>query len=157
MKIYSLFRRPIMLLEVLIAFALIVMCALPLIYPHVFILRSEKKFVSTVELDHFVNLFFVNMLQRLYQNEVPWQEIEGGKPQPIDDAALQSIGYGENLPFQGTYRFQELRKKISEDGEHSAYIFKLILDFAPKKGAFLEKQSDSYKYEYHVVVERKVK
>lgn len=157
MNLFLLRRRPIMLLEVLIAFALIVLCALPLIYPHVFILRSEKKFVSTVELDHFVNLLFVNMMQKLYQNEIPWSVIEEGKPQPIEESMMQTIGSGEDLPFDGSYRFKVARKKVSKDENHAAYVFDLIFTFIPKKGAFPEKVTDKYVYEYKVVVERKIK
>jgi hypothetical protein len=157
MKLSILQRRPVLLLEVLIAFALIALCALPLIYPHVFMLRSEKKYVAAVELDHYVNLLFVNTLQRLYQNEVPWSEIEGGKPVPIGEVAVQSVGYGENLPFEGTYQFEQKDKKISQDGTHAAYVFNLIYRFKSKKGAFLEKGVEEYKYEYLVPVERKIK
>lgn len=146
-----------MLLEVLIAFALIVLCALPLIYPHVFILRSEKKFVSSVELDHYVNLLFVDTLEKLYLNEISWAVIEGGKPQIIEDIGNHLMSDGNPLPFDGTYQFVEERKKVSKEGEHSAHIFKLTYSFVPKKGVFLEKAPEKYTYVYRIVIERGAK
>jgi len=150
-------RRYIMLLEVLIAFALVAFCAIPLIYPHVFILRAEKQFVATVELDHLVNLLFVDTLQKLYQNEIPWSVIESKKPQPIDDTALKPLGYENNLPFTGTYRFIKRKSKISTEKDHSVYWFALTFTFIPKKGAFVKNTQDELSYTYEVIVERKEK
>lgn len=149
--------RHIMLLEVLIAFVLIVFCALPLIYPHVFILKSEKEFVSTVELDHVVNLLYVEILQKMYQNEVPWSSIEGRKAMSIDVGLLKTIGYENKFPFVGTYRFKEIKHKTSTDKDHAVYLLKLIFTFTPKKGdnANATDNSTNYQYEYEVVIERK--
>lgn len=154
-------RRPIVLLEVLIAFALVAICALPLIYPHVFILRSEKKFIATVELDHLVNLLFAELLQKLYQNEIAWPDLENGKDLPIDSHLLESIGYRESLPFVGTYKFITIRQKPRKAADKTVYLFRLELTFIPKPGLFLEKKlkGDDTKiiYNYQIAVERNLK
>lgn len=149
-------RRPVVLLEVLIAFALIALCILPLIYPHVFILRSEKKFISTVELDHVVNLLFADRLQKLYQNEISWQEIESGNPIPITPSMIEAAGYSGDLPFTGTYQFVKIRQKPKDPKDRSAYLFSLEFTFTAKPGQFLEKKGDDSKivYKYQVPVER---
>lgn len=92
MNLFCLRRRPILLLEVLICFALIALCALPLIYPHVFMLRSEKQYVNAIELDHFVNILFIDTLQKMYQNEISWAQIEGGKRIPIGEVNMPAGG-----------------------------------------------------------------
>lgn len=158
-------RRPIVLLEILIAFALVALCILPLIYPHVFILRSEKRFISTVELDHFVNLLYADRLQRLYQNEIPWQDVENGKELPIDASILESMKYSGNLPFLGTYQFVDIRHKPRKPEDRTVYLFNLIFTFLPKPGFFLEKQAKTEEaierekiiYKYQVAVERRLK
>jgi len=148
-------RRYVMLLEVLIAFVLIVFCALPLIYPHVFILRSEKQFVATVELDHFVNLLFVDTLEQLYLNEIPWGAIEGEKSQPIDDAILRRLGYDHTFPFNGVYYFQKKKYKKSSEDNHAAYLLNLIFKFTPKQGVFVSKPVKEPTYTYNIAVEVK--
>lgn len=168
MKTLFLFqRRPIVLLEVLIAFALVALCVLPLIYPHVFILRSEKKFVSTVELDHLVNLLYADRLQKLYQNEIPWSDIENGKEIPIDIALLNSLDYKEDLPFTGTYQFVKVRQKPPKPADTTVYLYDLTFTFLPKPGLFLEKapkdrgdvkvNPDQITYKYQVAIERILK
>lgn len=150
--------RPIVLLEVLIAFALIALCILPLIYPHVFILRSERKFIATVELDHVVNLLYADRLQKLYQNEISWQEIEGGNPIAITPSMIESAGYAGDLPFTGTYRFVKILQKPKEPKDRSAYLFSLEFTFKAKPGQFLEKKSSGNEsniiYKYQVPMER---
>lgn len=141
-------RRPVMLLEVLIAFALIVLCALPLIYPHVFILRSERKFVSIVELDHQVNLLFSATLEKLYKNEIPWSVIEGGKVQPLEPI---------ELPFDGTFQFIEERKKVNKEGNHSAHIYTLVYTFTPRNGGQAGISTERNTYKYEIPIERGAK
>ena len=156
---YRCTRHSIVLLEVLIAFALVALCALPLIYPHVFILRSEKKFISTVELDHLVNLLFADILQKLYQNEIPWQDIESGKKIAIESSWLKSLDYKQELLFTGDYHFIKLRQKPSTPGDKNAYIFSLEFVFIPKSGLFLEKNTEKSNivYHYELPIERNLK
>lgn len=157
---YRLKRLPIVLLEVLIAFALIALCVLPLIYPHVFILQSEKKFISTVELDHFVNLLYADRLQKLYQNEIPWQDIENGNEMPIDSHLMESVKYKGDLPFTGYYKFIKERQKPKppKESDKTVYIFELKFVFVAKPGYFLEKdlkeKNPKITYKYQVAVER---
>lgn len=156
----SLQRRSVVLLEVLIAFALVALCVLPLIYPHVFILKSEKAFVDIIQLDHSVNLLFANRLEKLYQNKIPWNDIEDKKEIPIDSTMLQESGIKETLPFTGTYRFFEVKhkpQKLTEKTEKSVYYYKLIFTFLPKKELFKQKGSKPFVYEYDIVIERRYK
>ena len=149
-------RRHIALLEVLIAFAIVALCVLPLIFPHVFILRSEKKFIATVELDHAVNLIYADKLQKLYQNEISWQDIENGTEMRIESQLLKSADK-QDLPFTGTYKFVKARQKPRKPVDRSAYIFNMEFTFTPKPGAFLEKKSENDQtitYKYQVPIER---
>lgn len=154
-------RRHVALLEVLIAFALVALCALPLIYPHVFILRSEKKFISTVELDHVVNLLYADLLQKLYQNEISWQDIENGKEISIEDSSLEAIHQKEKLLFNGTYKFTKIRQKPPAPAENTAYLLSLEFNFKIKPGFFLEKdlkdKTPVITYKYLIPLERNFK
>ncbi len=156
MKLYCNKARPVVLLEVLIAFALVALCALPLIYPHVFILKSERQFVASVELDHLVNLIYADRLQKLYLKEISWAEIEGGKEISLDEGLYKQLGYEGELPFIGTYRFEDVKHKPRTPGEKTIYLFKLIFTFIPKK-TDVKNGKDKLRYNYDIVIERRQK
>lgn len=97
-------KHSFLLLEVLIAFALVTLCAIPLIYPHTAIYRAQREFVSKIELDHEVNLIYVDLLQKLHRNEIPLADIRNETlftlPQTING-------------YTGTYQFKTIREKSS--------------------------------------------
>lgn len=158
MKFYRIKIRPVALLEVLISFALIVLCVLPLISPHLYILKSERQFIHLVELDHSVNLLFANRLERLYQNKIPWEDIKSGREIPIDDFLFEEAGVKGKLPFKGSYRFIEEKHKQSPEGtEKAVYLFKLIFSFVkPTKEKDPEKEK-RLEYTYLLAIERRQK
>ena len=144
-------KRHIVLLEVLIAFALVVLCALPLIYPHMAIFKAERKFIDTIELNHVVNLLYANRLEKLYLREIPWDDIEGGKELSIDSQMIQESGWNQELPFIGHYRFFKKDYKPHKAPEEAVYLFKLFFVFTPK---YKDKTSSSFTYEYEIVIDR---
>lgn len=156
-------KRPLILLEVLIAFALVVLCVLPLIYPQVYILRSEREFVETIELDHAANLLYGNRLQKLYLNEIDWGEIEGEKPIPITEAMMSESGIKREFPYKGEYQFFIIKRKPPKPEDH-LYLVRLIFSFtSTKKNKKLNKngkESDESKkltYAYDIFIEKRPK
>jgi len=155
-KFHRIKFHSVMLLEVMIAFALVALCALPLIYPHVFILRSEKEFISTVELDHLVSLLYANRLQKLYMREISWSDIESHKEFPVDEALLDAVDHKKPLSYQGSYHFVEVKQKPSKPIDKTVHFLKLIFTFKPKEGSFFaEKRTKPLEYQYNVIIERK--
>lgn len=98
-------KRPFLLLEVLIALALVALCAIPLIYPHVAIYLSQKEFVSKIELDHKVSLNYVNILEKLHRNEISLDDIR--------NETLFTLPEGMN-GYIGTYSFHIIKEKFSK-------------------------------------------
>lgn len=141
-------KRPFALLEVMIAMALVALCALPLIFPHVAILKAEKAFNDDLELDHIVSLLYAHLLEKLYLNEIPWNDIMEGKMQPIESDLLESIGYNKKIRFKGFYCFHEIKHKPPKPEDGGVYLFALHFQFGES-----EKHPD-LKYEYHVMMER---
>src|ERR1700722_13895 len=87
-------KRPFLMLEVLIAFALITLCATPLIYPHVSMIKAQKEFINKMKINHSVNLIYVNILEKLHRNEIPLQDIEDKKLFNVEAEELKDIsGY----------------------------------------------------------------
>lgn len=156
-------KRPLVLLEVLIAFALVVLCVLPLIYPQVFILKSEREFVDTIELDHAVNLLYGNRLQKLYLKEIDWDEIEEERRIPITDAMMKESGILREFPYKGEYQFFIIKRKPPKPEDH-LYLVRLIFSFTstkkPKKvdnNSLVSDQSKKLTYAYDIFIERRPK
>lgn len=97
MRLRVLRRSPFLLLEVLIAFFLVALCALPLMQPQFAMLKAERAFINGVTLDRLVNQFYAELLQKFYRGEVPWASIGKWKvpvpPVPIVSPELAAIGF----------------------------------------------------------------
>lgn len=148
-------KRHMILLEVMIALALIALCVLPLLAPHAFLLKQQKQFISTIELDHAVNLLYADMLEKLHKQEIPWQGIQEGTVFPIDESAYKRINYDKTLPFTGTFRFEDIKHKINEKEQWGVHLLKLIFTFVPTQqltGAESEKKIKPLEYSYQVFV-----
>ena len=138
-----------LLLEVMISFALIVLCVLPLISPHIAIFKSQKDFVDRIELDHVVNLLYGDMYASLYRNEIPWESVISENQIPIDDIILERIGWKKPFPFTGSYHFGVVKYKPKKEAPYRLYLISLTYEFTPKG-----KESKPFKYEYEIFIER---
>lgn len=151
-------KRPFILLEVLIAFALIVICILPLIYPHVGMLNAQKEFVRKVELDHVVNLLYVKVLERLHLNSYGWNELLSSHFE-IDSQMIAEAGYTKPFPYKGTFNFLEEkpRYKPRKAGPYHLYLFTLTFHFLPNQfseASEAVKNRNRVSFQYKVFVVR---
>ncbi|MBA3815555.1 MAG: hypothetical protein H0X29_03375 [Parachlamydiaceae bacterium] len=156
-------KRPLILLEVIIAFSLVALCVLPLIYPQVYILKSEREFIDTIELDHTANLLYGNRLQKLYLNEIAWDEIEEERRIPITAEMMKESGVNREFPFKGEYQFFITKRKPPKPEDH-LYLVKLIFSFTSTKKAKTVNNSGEIStepkkltYAYDTFIERRPK
>lgn len=139
-------KRHALLLEILIALAIVALCILPLLSPHATILNQQQRFLKKTSLDHAVNLLYVDVLEQLQKNTIPWQAIETSAQLPVGEDMLKRAGYDQPLPFSGFFRFDV--KPHEKSGEPSIkgnkntgwYVYKLVVTFVftsndEKKGA----------------------
>lgn len=134
------------LLEIMIALALITLCIFPLIGPRAVILKEQNKLIETIQLDHLVSLAYVDVLERLQKNEIPWNDIKEHTVLPIDEPLLHRIG-DLHLPhgWKGTYRFDDLKHVENEATGWAKYL--LLLTFVVKADeAPLEKNKRVFQY-----------
>lgn len=145
-------KRPILLLEVLIAFAIIALCIFPLIYPHAVIAKAQKEFIKKIELDHAVSLLYAQIYQDLHRNKIEWSDIMSQRKFEILPEDLKKINDNKNLPFMGEYHFEQVIHKPQTPQDTTAYLFHLIFDFYPQhevrknKEKNLSKKALQYKY-----------
>lgn len=155
LKLKVLRQPPALLMEVIIACVIIALVIFPLIEPHVMIFRSQKEFVHEINLDHAVNLLFVDIMQQLYENRIPFEEIEGGKKFPVMTEIWKALGVDSIPPFKGSYFFKESKHKPKNKDPVTAYLFQLNLTFEQIGGD--PKKNKPFKYKYDVVILRKLK
>ncbi len=153
-------RHPILLLEVLIAFAIIVLCIFPLIYPHAAMARTQREFIKKIELDHVVTLLFAQVYQDLLTNKIEWGDIESKKGFEIMPQELKKLNNGRSLPYKGYYRFEQIlhKPKSQTPQETTAYLYNLIFKFSPqyasKKIGQKKPIKKSLEYKYKVFILR---
>lgn len=95
-------KRPFTLLEVLIAFLLIAIAAVPLVAPYSVMFKSQKRFTGALEQDRLASLYFVDLLAKILRNEI--DPSQGGTyPIPVD----------ASLPYSASYVFKEDRVDIA--------------------------------------------
>lgn len=127
--------RPFTLMEVLVAMALISLCAIPLLYPHYSILKEEKIAVRELEWDRLAGVVYGQVLRDLYNERISWDEIQQGTELPVESELLQA------KKLQVTRRVSIDKAKPQE--QPTEYILRVDLNFAGKKN-----------YAYYLYAER---
>lgn len=139
-------RRHILLLEVLIAFALVVLCIFPLIAPHVFILKAQYEFNDKIILDQKISQFYAQTLEKIYKNEIPWSAFEQETHFPIEK---EQLGMDAHFDYSGTYHFKIVRQKGKEKQPFNANVVTLTISLVPTiKQEDSMKSSKALNYEY---------
>jgi hypothetical protein len=119
-------RRNILLLEILIAITIIAVCMLPLLSSHVFIYNAENEFKQTTQLEHVANLVYVDILEKLHQNTISWNDIESGKSIPIDSQFLEPI----DKRLKGSYSFYKTDAKFDDAGNWGGFLYDVRIVFS---------------------------
>ena len=143
-----------MLIEVLIAFAFVLIGILPLIYPHFFIYREQHKFIEKINTDIAVNEFYAIILEQLQQNQISWGIIELKQPIPItSDFWARSQQYNKTPPFTGSYQFHIIIGKKND--QYGLYRVGLTITIPPKTFKNeAEKAKKTLTYTYEIFVTR---
>lgn len=137
----------------MIAISLIVLAAIPLLYPHVFLLKAQRQFMDRVELDHVINLLYADVIERLYKNEIPLNAILNKNVFEITDYDLSRIQYDKRLPFKGGYTFSVYHQKPRgvEDSPYTLYLLTLDFFFHPLRETPTESNTQRYHYNVFLV------
>jgi hypothetical protein len=144
-------RRFFLLLETMIALALIVLCVFPLLAPYLAMYRAEKDFIRKIDLDHQVNLFYASVLEKLYLNAISWEELMHHQFLLPKEALLA---------YEGSYNFNEVAPRFKPkeaDAPYSLFLFTLTFNFIPielSQKSDEVKKANTLKYRYEVFVVR---
>lgn len=124
-------KRHFLLLEVLIAFAIVIFCAIPLIAPHVDMYKAQREWLDKEELDHVVNLLYADLLEKLYLNTIDWAELRAEPEVTITPQMIREAGYNKPLFFNGKYKFEIKKFKPKNEDKFNFYLFNLKMTFVP--------------------------
>ncbi len=94
-----------LLLELLIAFMLVALCALPLVRNPLYSLKTEITAFEKIELERLAEVFFAEIKSELYQNAIPWKALDAAK-QPETSFRENAV----QIPFSGVTERTYLRK-----------------------------------------------
>lgn len=147
-------KRPVLLLEVLIALALVVLCIFPLMAPHASILKAQYQFNHRVAMDQAVNRVYARILEKVYRNEIPWKAFEEKRVFPFEEDLLNGLEGGSGLGYQGSYQFSILRTKGGKEHPLTANVIGVTLTFEPLDATsnLIKKKSHnaqtSYEYQF---------
>jgi hypothetical protein len=131
---HSLQKRSFSMLEVMIAFVLILFCLAPLIYPNLAIFREQTRFVETIKIDHAVTLLHGDVLEKLHRREIPFESLTQKSEMqiPLFPEALKEAGLGATFPYDVTLTAQLVKMKGVEKGLYTVALTKLTYRFTEK-------------------------
>lgn len=133
-------KRPVLLLEVLLSFLLLEICAIPLIKQPLKLHRQKIAYLEKMEKERLADWTFTEIQEMLFKNEIPWEKIPAKGKQSAEfslpDAKIElphcktsSIkrhfvlkGKGEKVGMQGQI-YRQLWIYLFLDGEK--YSFRL--------------------------------
>jgi hypothetical protein len=137
-------------MEIMIAIALVALCALPFSFSPLKALKKEFELIERLELERIADLSFAEIKERLLKNEISWDELAGSKkqkaPLPLPPFSFLIKGTG--------FRKVERQFKVScpheKEGPAGAEYRHLLisLDLSLNKKA-------PYTFEYHLFAQRK--
>lgn len=130
LKLKNLKNRPFLLLEVLIALTLVALCLLPLVSPHIMIIKEERNFISVLEADRMANLIFANIVQEMYDHRIPWELLQSSTDKEVTADMLQGINLPQGWPWRPFWRIRPLRSK-GEKEKVAYFLYRIEVIFEP--------------------------
>lgn len=139
-------RQHMLLLEVLIAFSLLLLCLIPLIQPHLVMIQSEHEFIHEVQLDRLVNELYADLLVKdFYNQRISWDAIASKREIPLASEAVQDLG------FQGSYTITHLAPSGGALNENQPFhLLNIQYKFSPK----IAKKTKVLEYNFQLFVQR---
>lgn len=115
------------MLEVMIAFTLIALCAIPLIYPHVSMVKAQKESINKMKVNHAAKLILVNVLEKMYKGTITLNDIQEEKTFEVTSAELNEIA-----GYNATYQFSSEKHKERDASGFTVHKATLSLNFTSK-------------------------
>lgn len=113
-------KRPVALLEVLIALSLVTMCAIPLIRQPIANHQAEMAQVERIEAGRVAACTFAEVREKFLRKDIRWKQIPALKtksaPFTLEDATLQ-LPPMPVRPIKRSFTLETLEEKQEPDGK----------------------------------------
>ncbi len=134
-------KHSFLLLEVLIAFTIVVLCIIPLLAPHVGIYKEQKNFLNQIELNHTVHLIYVEVLEKMHKGEISIADIFNKRDFSVTTEKLpsQNINASYHLSPSASKKQNEegfnvhlanLEISLTEKNKEKPYVYNYLIFFA---------------------------
>lgn len=137
-------KRPFLLLEILIAFTLVTICAIPLVKQPLKLYKGEIEYLKKMEQERLADWTFTEIEELLLKNAIPWEEIPGKdvttSPFPLPSVTLE-IPRCKPKIIERSFVLNGRGEKVGSNNEIYRQIGVLV---------FLNKQ----KYEFRLPVQK---
>ncbi len=133
-------KRPSLLLEILLAFALLALFIVPLIKAPLETYQRQMNALKEGEKQRLADIAFAEIKLQLLNHQIPWKELPGKKDPPkiidLSQTALQ-IPYSESIPIERRASLKCTGEKLTLQGD-IVRLLKIEIEFEPfsstKKG-----------------------
>lgn len=144
-------RAHFTLLEIMIAFFIVSICAIPLLAPNLWMIRAERSFSFQIEAGRVANLVMQKLLEMLYDNSIPWEALNDKVKRPVPFDINKEFNFPSGWPYSISYALAEKINKKGQDNSQSFHLFYLDLFFKPND------QEKELHFRYEMFIERKLK
>lgn len=144
-------RRPFQLLEVMIAFFILLVCAVPTMRIFTSIYQSQQEIVRKNERDHLARLIHAKLTEKLYKREIPLGEVQVRVPIDLQDRDIedklkklaytfagtftvtnthtpQSAGYPTEYLGEFVFSLTDLNPSSHKDSQEGVYTYFVFID-----------------------------
>lgn len=141
-------KRPYLLLELLIAFALLTTCLLPLTQNPLTMVGQERKMLEELELARIADLMFADVKYRLYTNKISYEELTKWEEKQEPPLKLE-IGKNYTKEFKREIRLRSKKINKGKAGEEIRIVNVHIVFVDRKK----KENQHTTKFKYKVFVQ----
>jgi hypothetical protein len=114
-------KSPFLLLEVMIAFGILALAAVPLIYPHLMILKEERAIIKEMNRDFAARNLIAGLLVDLYENNISLKLIEEHGTLEVSKEKLEAVGIPEGALSRAYFQFDGRRKPPKDYENHALH------------------------------------
>lgn len=111
-------KASFLLLEVIVALAIVALCAYPLLSPHFFTFKKQIELAEKSQLQNWAELSFLEIEQKLYDlkgketEEFNWTSFENEKERKLESPAIVYLGEGKSNLFERYYSLSFKEKEL---------------------------------------------
>jgi len=145
-------KRPFILLEIMIAIALVALFTLPLTLNPTRLLIQEVKMLERMEAERIADLSFLEVKEKLLRQQIPWSELKEGKKKkyPLENQHFISLAGFKKKRVNGTF---SLRVKNEKEGDGGTIYRHLIVTIELSLPAVSEKEKLPA-FNYHLFAQK---